>query len=340
MIKSNIEKNKKNSLNPKSKKLLRVISKTGKINENAKYTDTFSSFNEDFSAKLTKNLYLQIYDIESDLLYEHKLNFSQLNLEGMSQIFLDNKLFLCGCKLNSINKEKDTLDTNPNSFSSSFMYSIDITKEPITVSFEVNSCYMHYYPSLSILRNEYIIVIAGFKSHKCEYYSITNKRWKDIPDLPEERYGCSLFCDNSYNYVYCFGGYNSLTQKCCSTIFRLNMNKANKWDTILVMENSEFLTKKFSCVGKINESSFVILGGKDNYNYTSDDIINIEIINKNNKIIINENKGKKLANKSEFISIREGLFYEDSLYCFDDEIKDIIHKVEKKVATTIKLTSI
>ena len=48
----------------------------------------------------------------------------------------------------------------------------------------------------------------------------------------------------------------------------------------------------------------------------------------------------KLANKSEFISIREGLFYEDSLYCFDDEIKDIIHKVEKKVATTIKLTSI
>ena len=54
----------------------------------------------------------------------------------MSQIFLDNKLFLCGCKLNSINKEKDTLDTNPNSFSSSFMYSIDITKEPITVLFE------------------------------------------------------------------------------------------------------------------------------------------------------------------------------------------------------------
>ena len=275
MIKSNIKKNKKNSLNPKSKKLLRVISKTGKINENAKYTDTFSSFNEDFSAKLTKNLYLQIYDIESDLLYEHKLNFSQLNLEGMSQIFLDNKLFLCGCKLNSINEDNETLDTNPNSFSSSFMYSIDITKEPITVLFEVNSCYMHYYPSLSILRNEYIIVVSGFKSNKCEYYSITNKRWKDIPDLPEERYGCSLFCDNSYNYVYCFGGYNSLTQKCCSTVFRFNMNKGTKWETILVMENSQFLTRKFTCVVKINDSSLIILGGKDNYNYNNDDIINI-----------------------------------------------------------------
>ena len=258
----------------------------------------------------------------------------------MSQIFLDNKLFLCGCKLNSINKEKDTLDTNPNSFSSSFMYSIDITKEPITVLFEVNSCYMHYYPSLSILRNEYIIVVGGFKSNKCEYYSITNKRWKDLPELPEERYGSSIFSDNSYNYVYCFGGYNSLTQKCCSTVFRLNMNKNTKWDTILVMENSEFLTKKFTCIVKINDSSLIILGGKDNYNYINDDIINIEMNSKNNKIIIHENKGKKLANKAQFISLREGILFGELSYCFDDELKDIVHRIEKNAATTIKLTSI
>ena len=70
------------------------------------------------------------------------------------------------------------------------------------MNIEVNTCYPHYYPSLTILRNEYLIAIGGFKSKKCEYYSITNKKWKELPELPEERYGASAICDNTYNIVY------------------------------------------------------------------------------------------------------------------------------------------
>ncbi len=256
----------------------------------------------------------------------------------MSQISFDNKLYLCGCKLNNINNEKENLDTNTNSdsFSSSFMYCIDILKVPLNITFEVNSCYTHYYPSLCILRSEYIVVIAGLKSMKCEYYSITNKRWKDLPDLPEERYGCCSICDNTYNCIYCFGGYNSQNKKCCMSVLKLNINICTKWDTLIVMENSEYLARKFSCIVKKNEAHYIILGGRNNFNYPTDDIVEIEV--KGKKINVTQDNDKKISNKAEFVNLREGIVLSNgNAFFFDGEIKDIVHKIENDYISLIKL---
>ncbi len=194
---------------------------------------------------------------------------------------------------------------------------------------------MHYYPSLTILRKEYIIVIGGYKSIKCEYYCISSKKWKDLPELPEERYGCSSICDNTYNAIYCFGGYNYKYKKNCMSVLKLNIKKANKWDTLIVMENSDLLSRKFSCIIQKNDANFIIVGGKNNNNYPTDDVV--EILIKNKKIIVKD-INKKLNNKVEFISLRNGIYsFNGNAYCFDEDLYDIIHKIENEYISIIKI---
>ncbi|MCQ2816091.1 MAG: kelch repeat-containing protein [archaeon] len=75
---------------------------------------------------------------------------------------------------------------------------------------EVNSCFYHNAPALTFFKKEILIVVGGLNSKKCEYYSISNKKWKRLPELPEYRYGCSLYSDNNTSFLYLFGGYDKV----------------------------------------------------------------------------------------------------------------------------------
>ena len=84
------------------------------------------------------------------------------------------------------------------------------------------------------------------------------------------------------------------------SVLKLNINICTKWDTLIVMENSEYLARKFSCIVKKNEAHYIILGGRNNFNYPTDDIVEIEI--KGKKIKVTQDNDKKISNKAEFVN--------------------------------------
>lgn len=297
---------------------------------------SFSEETQNVNLAEKEGLVLQSYDIDSEVLFQYVIPQNMLkSLEGMSQISMDNKLFLCGSS--SANPEPvNPQESLPNVFTSSFMYSVNLLKSPLTLSFEVNSCFLHYYPTLSCLRNEYIIVLGGYRSKKCEYYSNTNKKWKELPDLPEERYGSMSVCDNTYNVIYCFGGYNSETKKNCMSIFKLNVNTGIKWETIIATENSELLAKQFSCIIKRDNGHVMILGGKNKKNQSCDEIVDIELSNK--AIKVNPLTVPVLCQNLKFLSLRQGEENVNGwLYLFDDEGENNVYRVDSKFSSVIKL---
>jgi hypothetical protein len=225
-----------------------------------------------------------------------------------------------------------------NSFSSSFMFSIDLTKEPLAMSYEVNSSHLHYYPSLSILRSEYIIVISGYKSKKCEYYSISNKRWKDLPDIPEERYGTNILIDNTSNLIYLFGGFNEQNGKNCRSILKLNVNSCIKWNTILISGKEGLIEKNFCCVIKKLNGKFLILGGKDDFDRPCNDIIEVDIKSKQINIQKYLNDTVKIGNNVYFKSLRTGIESKKNYFMFDDE-EEKIYKIDEKYSNVILLNN-
>ena len=149
--------------------------------------------------------YCQLYDMDTEEAYEFPISFPLLHtLHRTSQIYsyTSKTLYLCGAANRLAEDECD--------YSSSYLYSVSFIKEPVKVSVEVNSCYYHDSPALAFFKREVLIVVGGLDSKKCEYYSINNKKWKSLPELPEFRYGCSLFSDNNSSMVYLFGGYDKV----------------------------------------------------------------------------------------------------------------------------------
>ena len=305
-------------INPASKKLIRIISKDPLSNY-----DTYVS--KASSNSTSSYLFLQTFDIETEQGSERPVSKNLFDLRGMSQIFLENTLYLCG-----------TSSESNDEFSSSFLYSINALKEPLSISLEVNTCHPHYYPSLTILRNEYLIVIGGLNSKKCELYSITNKKWKELPELPEERYGASAICDNISNRVYLIGGYNHTSKKCCMTLLKLNVNKSVKWDTILNIHNAEILARMNTSIVKIDDGRLLILGGEDGEGKRKEDIVEINLKEKvfHPKII-----ESKFAKPPKFVSMRFALSgSNEELFAMDDneeEDMNIVHKIEKDFPTIL-----
>lgn len=159
---------------------------------------------------------------------------------------------------------------------------------------EVNSCFSHVLPSLCLFKKDILIVIGGKSSKKCEYYSITNKKWKSLPELPEYRFGCSAYSDNATNIVYLFGGYDQENQKCCGSILKLNMNVCVKWDTLIVLENSLCLEKYHSVLAKVKDTHVWLLGGKTKYSEEEDD--SIKELDRTNSFFNEKNKKDAIDN--------------------------------------------
>ena len=292
---------------------------------------------------------LQVFDTETENFFECIIPNKTLNLRGMSQIFMENKLFIFGshteasidslinCKNNDQNQLLRKATNDKNSFSSSFIYSINILSLPLKINYEVNSSFIHFYPTMAILRNELIIAIGGYGSRKCEYYNQTSKKWKELPELPEERFGCSAVCDNTSNCIYCFGGYNSGYKKNCVSIFKLNINNAIKWDTLIVIDNSEKLGRHFSCVIKRDNGHWLIIGGNNDNGKATDNIIDVNVLN-SRRIEVKDGGFKEMNNNIMFENLRLGCEnLNGDMYLFDDFESNNVYKIGTDITSIIKL---
>ena len=287
------------SFNPDSPKLLQLsrrIKQTSILSENSSPSDVT----------------LHLLDIEEEKVFTSNVSLRIINsLKGMSQLNVDNNLYLCG--------SEEGANTG------TFFLKLDNTKSlTSTVSIMINAQYSHVYPSMIHVPNNSILVIGGKRQEKCEQFDINNSKWKYLPELPEERYHCSLIMDTKKKYVYLFGGlcHNKEDSKNCNEILRLNIENMMIWEKILVVQGKELLERN-SCgiVNNIDKKNIVyILGGKDNSKELTNSIIECDIKKRTVKKM-----AAKLKYKSSFIN-QQGASVSLTTYVLFDK-KGNVHNV-------------
>ena len=210
---------------------------------------------------MANNCKIKIFDLEENRLFIRTCSLRIIqSLKGMSQNACGNSLYLCGSN---------------NSNSSCFL--IHFNLEPIDIKTEVlvNAIYPHYKPIIFIVHYDIIVIIGGKNQILCEKYSISLKKWRDMPVLPEERYQGNILLNERNSHLYLFGG--TTNGKYNDSILILNLRSVGGWEKIFVKENSELLKRsKFVsfCFDEKGEDSIIyILGGKKNEREKSDFII-------------------------------------------------------------------
>ena len=213
---------------------------------------------------------LLIVDIEEERIFRSKVSLRIVSsIKGMSQLNIDNSLYLCG------SESESTLGA--------YMINIDNTKSTNSdVKFLVNAQYPHVNPSMIAIPSNSILVIGGKKQIKCEKFDITNSKWKYIPELPEERYKCNLFIDANSKYVYLFGGFCSELGRNCDDILRMKLDTQMIWERISIREGAELLSKTSSGIIRDKDEEMkskvvYILGGKDNQKELCDSIVEFDM---------------------------------------------------------------
>lgn len=294
-------------LNPHSRKMMRAISKNSK-------------FNTSDNSQPQEQIFIQVYDIEKEVGKEIEINLRFLKLNGLSQLNMNNTLYLCGSAL---------LDET----SGSTFIQIDPMKSPTSVKYYIHSTHPHFYPSMAQVKKEFILLIGGQSNVKCEMFHLKTLRWKDLPELPEERYNCNIISDDINNNIYIFGGYNNKSNRVCTSVLKLNLKPPIKWDTIVILSNyTTLLSRCYSCVVRVDKNTVLIIGGKTNEKDQCDDIIDCDFT----KNPVPYKSLLSLEKTSKFTDIKYASEYGDYFYLFDDDAS--IHKISRDCQTSSVLS--
>lgn len=265
------------------------------------------------------------YDINQNntLIIEKKLEIVK-TLEGLSELNFEQELYLCG----NSNQEDDE---------GSFLFELNPINPKTKIL--VNSIYSHYYPSLISGENKYIYCIGGKGQTRSEFYDIEKNNWESLPNLPEERYLCTLSLDSKNKTIYLFGGINSINtnigNNCKIYIesdyilkLRLIKSKNKNWEKIEIKdENEKKLLKRVSSASLMFEDqqdNIFILGGENEQKHFLNDIIRFNI---------NSCSLSKINKQLEFPTIFLNQYpkkYESNsyMYVFIDKFNNVI-KMDK-----------
>lgn len=186
----------------------------------------------------------------------------------------------------------------------------------------------HINPTLINYSQTIIIVIGGEGSVKCESYDLISKKWKLLPSLPEEKYGCSAYIDPHSEYLYIFGGTSSslnssalditleskfsnnsnkeFKDNCYLTLYRLNLINPIKWEKINL--NNQISNRSFSAIIS-NDSLIYILGGTTNNGDMLKEILEVEIEDNNCRLKALLHKEMQFSNCRQTISFGRGQYY-------------------------------
>ena len=258
-----------------------------------------------------KCLSLLCYNIDEDRASSLSVNLRVLNsLKGISQVNSeDGFIYLCG-------NNEDTIKTNL--IHGAYLIKLHLIEKRVETNFLINSRCPHYNPSL-IINNKLILVIGGKGQIKCELYNLELNKWKEVRNLPEERYKCSLIIDRNEEFLYLFGGISNKNNKIEAnyTILRLVVkNILYQWERIMINENFNLLNRYSSACFKTNNSNFIyILGGKS-VEKEQKELSDVVIYDCFCRIVKNSNI--KLKNKSCFVN-KTGININKNQFFFIDK---------------------
>ena len=120
--------------------------------------------------------------------------------------------------------------------------------------------YSHWNHSM-IAEDNYIFVVGGYNSNKCEYFNLKTMKWESLPDLNSEERQRPILVIHK-DYLYAFMGYTQYN--ILDSIERINITKlgSSKWEKVSI-SNPNNINLKFYGAGicvKNNEINFI--GGK------------------------------------------------------------------------------
>lgn len=132
-------------------------------------------------------------------------------------------------------------------------YKITMVKMPPMI-------YSHWNHSM-VANDNYIFVIGGYNSNKCEYFNLETLKWESLPDLnSEERQRPMLIIYK--DYLYAFMGHTQFN--ILDTIERINITKlkTSKWEKVSY-SNPSNINSKFYEAGIYNHNGeLFFIGGK------------------------------------------------------------------------------
>jgi len=261
----------------------------------------------------SKNI-LEIFDIENEVSLKYQTIFLLNSFEGFGQLNYNNKFYLCG------GSEKRVGAT--------YFFMFDPSCNNNNLQSLINCFHDHKYPAMIGYKNEYIVAVGGIDSCKCELYSISKNRWRNLPEIPENRYGCSLIADEKLEFLYLFGGINQDIYY--GSILRLNLKTLILWDSVIVKENYNLLQKSHFAIFKSDRNSFLLVGGSKRGNEYTDEIIEFDLTSKVAK------QSKLSLNKPSKFILNNHMEMENQFYFFDSE--SYIH-IFNKSSNTFKINN-
>ena len=263
------------------------------------------------------------YDIEDENYKNYKIIFPIIkNIEGLSELIIKTDLYLCGISSKQNNEGSFLFKINLNTI---------LDEEEIRANILINSQFQHIYPSL-IECNDQIICVGGKGQINCELYNNDSNKWFSLPQLPEERYKCTLCKDPRETYIYLFGGITTKENhidndnKIIYKILRLDIEKQLVWENLLLKNDSKnMLINRFSAGSftfKNDEDFIFLIGGQNFENKLLDDVIRFSIHN-----LKFEKTGIKLKYKTKFFN-QHGILGSDQTYFFIDS-QNQIHTIDR-----------
>lgn len=263
------------------------------------------------------------YDIDENILFQYAIKIPIINsLNGLSELNLNSKLYLCGC---------------PSTEDNSSSYLFQITLQYLNTQIMVSSQYGHYYPSLISINSNKIICIGGKKQTQCEIYDTVINHWATIPELPEERYKCNLCFDYRGKMLYLFGGINhkinilnaNYIEK--ENILRINTRNAcySEWEKIPIESKLEnkLLTRVSSASLFLDENNIIIIGGENENGKILKNIIKFNIRDFSASLTGHYlDFPSKFTNQSTIVDINN----EGNIFYFFDS-KNNIHNINKQL---------
>ena len=243
-----------------NKKLFQ-IDRLKETNTNKDKDNNLSNKEEDSNNDITLShgqYQLLSYDVEENTLMKYIIKIPIItSLNGLSELNLNSKLYLCG---------------TPSTSQDASSYLFQITLQSLNAKIMVSSQYGHYYPSLISINSNKLLCIGGKKQRQCELYDITINHWTLFPELPEERYKCTLCFDYRNKVLYLFGGINSKKNSLNTNFIEkeniLMINTKNyyySWEKIFIESKFEnkLLTRISSASLLLNENTIIIIGGEN-----------------------------------------------------------------------------
>ena len=273
--------NLKNNINIIGKTYLNKNNSTDKIYINNSKTKLLNNNKYIMKRKLLKEIY--IYNIK-----EHRLE-SIKDFKKDQNIF--KRFFQFSIYLNAKNNLYITGGKTKEEQISNCFYCYNYEQNALNVlpnMINARCSHSMIYINNHIINDE-LFIIGGHGINSGERYSFKTQKWQLLPSLhTKERQVPTLICVNDYLYTI-FGFVNG---KKNSYVLgeRINLNELEKWELINVKfdgVDEEKLNKFNVGLIKLNNTSFLLVGGEINTGGETDDVFKLEFKSKD-EIIISE----------------------------------------------------